>query len=83
MAKNPLALLLFIAFLFLSLDLRAEDSNQIIQNQKQLDDKLEVDREFLEDVEEEDQKELEVEMEHLITLAGEFYDREMERYEKA
>jgi len=51
MAKNLLALLLFIAFLFLSLDLRAEDSNQIIQNQKQLDDKLEVDREFLEDVE--------------------------------
>ena len=27
-------------------------------------------------------EELEVEMEHLITLAGEFYDREMERYEK-
>ena len=51
MAKNLLTLLLFIAFLFLSLNLRAEDSNQIIQNQKQLDDKLEVDREFLEDVE--------------------------------
>ena len=51
MAKNFLTLLLFIAFLFLSLNLRAEDSNQIIQNQKQLDDKLEVDREFLEDVE--------------------------------
>ena len=51
MAKNPLALFLFIIFLFLSLDLRAGDTNQIIQNQKQLDDKLEVDREFLEDVE--------------------------------
>ncbi len=51
MAKNLLALLLFIAFLCLSLDLRAGDTNQIIQNQKQLDDKLEVDREFLEDVE--------------------------------
>ena len=38
---------------------------------------------ILEDVEEEDQTELEAEMEHLITLAGEFYDREMERYEKA
>ena len=25
----------------------------------------------------------EAEMEHLITLAGEFYDREMERYEQA
>ena len=39
--------------------------------------------EFLEDIEEEDQTELEAEMEHLITLAGEFYDREMERYEEA
>ena len=39
--------------------------------------------EFLEDIEEEDQTELEAEMEHLITLAGEFYDREMERYEQA
>ncbi|CAM4087241.1 MULTISPECIES: hypothetical protein [Flavobacterium] len=38
--------------------------------------------EFLEDIEEEDEKELESEMEHLITLAGEFYDREMERYEE-
>lgn len=38
--------------------------------------------EFLEDLEGEDEKELESEMEHLITLAGEFYDREMERYEE-
>jgi hypothetical protein len=40
--------------------------------------------EFLEELDdEEDEQELESEMEHLITLAGEFYDREMERYEKA
>ena len=38
--------------------------------------------EFLEDLEGEDETELESEMEHLITLAGEFYDKEMERYEK-
>ena len=38
--------------------------------------------EFLEDVEDEDQTELESEMEHLITLAGEFYDKEMEAYEE-
>lgn len=38
--------------------------------------------EFLEDIEDEDQTELESEMEHLITLAGEFYDKEMERYEE-
>lgn len=38
--------------------------------------------EILEDVEGEDEKELESEMEHLITLAGEFYDREMKRYEE-
>lgn len=38
--------------------------------------------EFLEELEEEDENELESEMEHLITLAGEFYDREMERYEE-
>ena len=37
---------------------------------------------FSEDIEEEDEKQLESEMEHLITLAGEFYDREMERYEE-
>ena len=37
---------------------------------------------FLEDIEEEDEKELESEMEHLITIAGEFYDREIERYEQ-
>lgn len=36
--------------------------------------------EFLEEFEEEDEREIELEMEHLITLAGEFYDREMERY---
>lgn len=38
--------------------------------------------EFLEDLEGEDEKELESEMEHLITLAEEFYDREMEAYEE-
>ena len=37
--------------------------------------------EFLEDLEGEDETELESEMEHLITLAGEFYDKEMEAYE--
>ncbi len=37
--------------------------------------------EFLEDIEEEDEKELESEMEYLITIAGEFYDREIKRYE--
>ncbi len=37
--------------------------------------------EFLEDLEGEDETELESEMEHLITLAGEFYDKEMELYE--
>ena len=41
------------------------------------------DVEFMEDLEEENESELEAEMEHLITIAGEFYDREMERYEKA
>jgi hypothetical protein len=38
--------------------------------------------EFLEDLEGEDEKELESEMEHLITLAEEFYDKEMEAYEE-
>jgi hypothetical protein len=38
--------------------------------------------EFMEDLEGEDETELESEMEHLITLAGEFYDREMEAYEE-
>ena len=38
--------------------------------------------EFIEELDEEDEHELEAEMEHLITLAGEFYDREMERYEE-
>ena len=38
--------------------------------------------ELLEDLEGEDETELESEMEHLITLAGEFYDREMIRYEE-
>jgi hypothetical protein len=41
------------------------------------------DVEFMEDLEEENESELESEMEHLITIAGEFYDREMERYGKA
>ncbi|MBN9285677.1 MULTISPECIES: hypothetical protein [Flavobacterium] len=38
--------------------------------------------EFLEELDEEEEDELEAEMEKLITLAGEFYDREMERYEE-
>jgi len=38
--------------------------------------------EFLEDLEGEDETELESEMEHLIILAGEFYDKEMEAYEE-
>ena len=38
--------------------------------------------EFMEDLEGEDETELESEMEHLITLAGEFYDKEMESYEE-
>lgn len=38
--------------------------------------------EFLEDLEGEDEKELESEMEHLITLAEEFYDKEMQAYEE-
>lgn len=37
--------------------------------------------EFIEDLEGEDEKELESEMEHLITLAGEFYDKEMAEFE--
>jgi hypothetical protein len=37
--------------------------------------------EFLEDLEGEDETELESEMEYLITLAGEFYDKEMQAYE--
>jgi len=38
--------------------------------------------EFIEDLEGEDEKELESEMEHLITLAGEFYDKEMAEFEE-
>ncbi len=38
--------------------------------------------EFLEDLEGEDETELEAEMEHLITLAGEFYDKEMKLFEE-
>jgi hypothetical protein len=53
------------------------DFPQFIINLK--DDEVE----FLEDITSEDESELESEMEHLITLAEEFYDREMERYEKA
>ncbi len=53
------------------------DFPQFIINLK--DDEVE----FLEDITSEDESELETEMEHLITLAEEFYDREMERYEKA
>lgn len=38
--------------------------------------------EFLEEPEDLDENELNAEMEGLITLAGEFYDREMQRYEE-
>lgn len=38
--------------------------------------------EFIEELDDEDEQEMESEMEHLIKLAGEFYDREMERYEE-
>jgi len=37
--------------------------------------------EWLEDFDEQDQKELETEAEHLIEQANAFYDREVERYE--
>lgn len=36
--------------------------------------------EFLEDIEANEEDEVAEEMENLIKLAGEFYDREMERY---
>jgi len=36
--------------------------------------------EFLEEIDENEEQEIEAEMEQLITLAGEYYDREMERY---
>ncbi|PKP17858.1 MAG: hypothetical protein CVU07_03205 [Bacteroidetes bacterium HGW-Bacteroidetes-23] len=38
--------------------------------------------EIIEEVDAEDEKDLETEMEKLIELAGSFYDREMERYEE-
>ena len=38
--------------------------------------------EFLEDLEGEDETELEGEMEHLIILAGEFYDKEVSTYDE-
>lgn len=38
--------------------------------------------EFLEDLEGEDETELEGEMEHLIILAGEFYDKEVSSYDE-
>jgi hypothetical protein len=38
--------------------------------------------EFLEEPDEADEADLEAEMESLITLANEFYDREMQRYEE-
>jgi hypothetical protein len=38
--------------------------------------------EFIEEAEDLDEGELNIEMEGLIVLANEFYDREMERYEK-
>jgi hypothetical protein len=39
------------------------------------------DIEWLEEFDEEDQKEIENEMENLIQLASDFYDREIARYE--
>ena len=38
--------------------------------------------EIIEEVDAEEEKELETELEKLIELAGAFYDREMERYEE-
>lgn len=38
--------------------------------------------EIIEEIEEEDEKDLETEMERLIEQAGAFYDREMQRYEE-
>mgnify|MGYP005852636237 CR=1 FL=1 len=38
--------------------------------------------EIIEEVDAEDEKELETELEKLIEVAGAFYDREMERYEE-
>ncbi len=38
--------------------------------------------EFLEEIDESEEAEVEAEMEHLITDAGAFYDREMKRYEE-
>ena len=38
--------------------------------------------EFMEEAEDLDESELNAEMEGLIVLANDFYDREMERYEK-
>jgi hypothetical protein len=38
--------------------------------------------EIMEDIDEEDEAEIETELEKLITMAGEFYDRETERYEE-
>lgn len=38
--------------------------------------------EIIEEIEEEDEKDLETEMERLIEQAGVFYDREMQRYEE-
>lgn len=38
--------------------------------------------EFLEELDEEEEEEIEAEMERLINQAGEFYDREMKRYEE-
>lgn len=36
--------------------------------------------EFLEEIDENEEQEVEAEMERLIVLAGEYYDREIERY---
>mgnify|MGYP000860791408 CR=1 FL=1 len=53
-----------------------KDNEIIVINLK--DDEVE----FMEEAEDLDEAELNAEMEGLIVLANEFYDREMERYEK-
>ena len=42
------------------------------------DDEIEI----LDDIDEEEEEELQAEMEQLVKLANEFYDREIERYEE-
>lgn len=42
------------------------------------DDEIEI----IDDIDDEEEEELQVEMENLVKLANEFYDREIERYEE-